>query len=101
MCLAQGHNTVTPLRLEPAAPQILLKDIFAIFKICHTGMFLPASVNNRVISSLYKWFYFHETSDLRSFAKINPSRKFPNLQHMYVQNSVIIIIIIIVFIFRG
>ena len=25
MCLAQGHNAVTPLRLEPAAPQSRVK----------------------------------------------------------------------------
>ena len=25
MCLAQGHNTVTPVGLEPAAPQSLVK----------------------------------------------------------------------------
>ena len=25
MCLAQGHNTVTPVRLKPAAPQSLVK----------------------------------------------------------------------------
>ena len=26
MCLAQGHNTVTPARLEPAAPRSRVKD---------------------------------------------------------------------------
>ena len=36
---------------------------------------LPISVNDRVIG-----FYFHETSDMRSFAKIKHSLKFPNLQ---------------------
>ena len=25
ICLAQGHNTVTPMRLEPTAPQSLVK----------------------------------------------------------------------------
>ena len=29
-------------------------------------------------------FYFHETSHMRSFAKIKPSRKFLNLQYIYI-----------------
>ena len=37
---------------------------------------LPTSVNDRVISP---WFYFHESSHMRSLAKTKPSRKFPNL----------------------
>ena len=36
---------------------------------------LHISVNDRAIS---RGFYFHETSHIRSFAKIKPSRKFPN-----------------------
>ena len=41
---------------------------------------LPLSVNNIMIS---QGFYFHETSHMRSFAKIKPSQKFPNLQYTY------------------
>ena len=44
---------------------------------------LPTSVNDRAISSFREGFYFQETS-LRSFAKIKPSRKFPNLQYLVI-----------------
>ena len=39
---------------------------------------LPTSVIDRVIS---QGFYFHEISHMRSFAKLNLSRKFPNLHY--------------------
>ena len=45
------------------------------------GHDLPISVNDRVISAFREDFIFHETSHMRSFAKIKPSRKFPNLQN--------------------
>ena len=32
--------------------------------------------------AISRGFYFHETSHMRSFAKIKSSRKFPNLQYM-------------------
>ena len=60
---------------------------------------MTISVNDKVISqkhvpslstdmwsraksnSISLGFYFHETSHMRSFAKIRPSREFPNLQY--------------------
>ena len=45
------------------------------------GPNLHISVNDIVISA--GGFYFHETSHMRSFAKIKPSRKFTNLQYVY------------------
>ena len=46
---------------------------------------LSSSVNGShdVIS---RGFYFHKTSHMRSFAKIKPSLKFPNLQYNFLQN---------------
>ena len=43
------------------------------------GHDLPISVNDRVISAFLggEGGYFHETSHMRSFVKIKPSRKFP------------------------
>ena len=50
------------------------------------GPDLPTSVNDRVIS----WgFYFHETSQMWSFKKIKPSRKFLNLQYPVYKNNII------------
>ena len=43
----------------------------------------PISVVERVVSPFLRGFYFHETSHIRSFAKIKPSLKFPNLQYIY------------------
>ena len=42
------------------------------------GDYLSSSVNKRMISP-FREFYFHETSHMRRFAKIKPSRIFPNL----------------------
>ena len=42
---------------------------------------LPISVNDRVISPIREGLIFHETSHMRSFAKIKLSRKFQNLQY--------------------
>ena len=38
--------------------------------------------------AISRGFYFHETSHMRSFEKINSSRKFPNLQYTVTQMSV-------------
>ena len=46
------------------------------------GHDLPISVQDRVISPFSRGFNFHETSHMGSFAKIKPSRKIPNLQHV-------------------
>ena len=43
---------------------------------------LPISIKDRVILPFLRGFYFHETWHMRSFAKINSSRKFQNLQYM-------------------
>ena len=48
--------------------QISLKDLLATLKIA-TRYALPISVIDSVIS---RGFHFHETSHMRSFAKINP-----------------------------
>ena len=46
------------------------------------GHYLAISLNDRVISlAILREFYFHETSHLQSSTKIEPSRKFPNLQY--------------------
>ena len=39
MCLAQGHNTVTPVRLKPAAPP-LIDMIKVVFVFCISVVFL-------------------------------------------------------------
>ena len=57
-----------------------LKDILAIVKISLQGYDLPISVVDSDFA-ISRGFYFHETSHMRSFAKIKPSRKFPNLQY--------------------
>ena len=44
------------------------------------GHDLSISLNDRVISPFPDDFFFHETSHMRRFAKINPLRKYPNLQ---------------------
>ena len=43
---------------------------------------LPISIIDKVILPFSRGFYFHETSHMRSFAKIKSSRKFPNLQYV-------------------
>ena len=53
-------------------------------KILRLGLGLLISVNERVISP---GFYFHETSHMRSFAKIKPSRKFTNLQYLLLETD--------------
>ena len=56
---------------------IALKDIFAMLRFCDFAWF--TYISKRLSMS---WgFYFHETSHVRSFAKIKPSWKFPNLQY--------------------
>ena len=57
---------------------------------------LPLSENDRVISSIRGIFYFHETSHMRSFAKIRPSRNFriysttsPELKHTHARTQTI------------
>ena len=55
--------------------QIALKDIFA------TRDDLPISVNDRIILPFCEDFIFRKLRILRSFTKIKPSRKFPNLQY--------------------
>ena len=47
---------------------------------------LLISINDSDFAIL-RGFYFHETSHMRCFAKINPSRKFPNLH--YVADTVV------------
>ena len=42
---------------------------------------LPMSINDRVILP-FREVFFHETSHMRSFAKIKSSRKLPILQYM-------------------
>ena len=37
--------------------------------------------------AILRGFYFHETSHMRSFGKIKPSRKFPNLQYSFLNNN--------------
>ena len=37
MCLAQGHNTVTPVRLEPAAPRSQVKLSITVVKPVLSG----------------------------------------------------------------
>ena len=44
------------------------------------GQNLPISVIDSVFLRFLQGFHFHETSHMQSFAKIEPSRKFPNLQ---------------------
>ena len=56
---------------------IAFKDIFATFKM-QQGHYLPLSVNDRVN-------HFTRVSFSRSFAKIKPSRKYPNLQYIRVE----------------
>ena len=45
MCLAQGHNTVTPLRLEPAVPRF---GAFGSKNKNHKNLRLPSIVLNSV-----------------------------------------------------
>ena len=45
------------------------------------GHDLPISVINRVIQRFHEALIFHESSHIKSFAKIKPSQKFPNLQY--------------------
>ena len=61
--------------------RIALKAIFATFSNSRLRHELPTSVNDRLISTFREEFYCHETSHMRSCAKIKPSRKFPNLQY--------------------
>ena len=58
------------------------KHIFATLKIAARA-YLLISVNDRTDFVNSGCFYFHETSHMRSFEKIKPSRKFSNLQYMY------------------
>ena len=44
------------------------------------GHDLPISENDRVILAFRDGFNFHETSHMRSFAKIKSSRKFSKIQ---------------------
>ena len=44
------------------------------------GHDLHISVKGQSDFGLSRGFYFHETSHMRSFAKIKPLQKFPNLQ---------------------
>ena len=55
--------------------------------ICHIqisrlGHNLHISVKDRVIFAILGGFYFHETSHVRSFAKINPPENFRILQYL-------------------
>ena len=49
-------------------------------KNSHLGYDLHKSVNDRVVLTFREGFSFRETSHLRSFAKMKPSRKCPNLK---------------------
>ena len=76
MCCIFGNLEIFAIIL---LSRIALKNIFA----GHWGVKksqlwhdLPLSVNDIMISPFRKDFHFHETSHMRSFAKIKPSRKF-------------------------
>ena len=49
MCLAQGHNTVTPVRLEPAAPRSRVKHS-TTERLCSLVNVSDADQNYQIIS---------------------------------------------------
>ena len=61
--------------------RIVFKDIYAtskfVTRVCFT--YISKRQSDFAIS---REFYYHEASHIRSFAKIKPSRKFPNLQYL-------------------
>ena len=59
--------------------RIALKDIFVTLKIRTRAWFTYISKQKSYLG-ISQGFYFQETSHMRSFAKIKPSQKFPNLQ---------------------
>ena len=58
-----------------------LNNIFATLKIATRAWFNYISIGESNFA-IFRGFHFHETSQMRSFAKIKPSRKFPNLQYL-------------------
>ena len=62
--------------------RITLKDLFAKVKIATKACFTIISRRQRDFA-ISRGFYFHETSQMRSFAKLKLSRKFPNLQYSW------------------
>ena len=68
MCLAQGHNAVTPVMLEPAAPRSRVKH-------STTEPLRSLSCHGPTVNSeIFARANFRETSHMRSFLRIEPSR---------------------------
>ena len=64
-----------------------IKDISDVKKIATKTRF--TYINKRQSDfAISREFYFHEISHMRSFAKIKPSRKFPNLQYQSIQGFI-------------
>ena len=77
-------------KMHPAISEIFARILFSRLALKEKQMYLPCKnfatraftyMSKRLSNfAILRGVYFHETSHARSFAKINPSRKFPILQ---------------------
>ena len=78
---ARSNSVIWEIFARIIFSQIALKDIFATLKIrgdvknSRQRHDLPSSVNDTVFMP-FRGVHFHETSHMRSFAKINPRENF-------------------------